>query len=376
MFKHFNIVLLSVLSPLLLYAVYMTNKSCDECHPDIYDEFKSSYHSKNYFNDELHRRVAELASQRKYDCGACHMPAAKNLKAMERGLARPNPIHKRQKEGVSCFYCHEIAFVKEAHKRNKIVLAKQAEGYKPTIFGSLKNPDSSDKHSMVKSPIYKRYACVGCHSHKVNDHNVTIFRAMKKGESSESCIKCHMPLTPGPPEKMNKKARQSHHSHRFEGIHDASMRKKAVDINISAKPGDTTLKIVLVNKMGHPLIIQAARMKYLKIEILRDGKVIWKNFSKSPYEDKKGTFVTEFVDKDGHPVAIPSFAFGYGFVNNLEAKEKRTLVYKVPILKKGDKISVSLMLYLVKPSCWSTLKLKDKSLMEPILMEKKIYEVK
>lgn len=368
-------ILIILLSPLLLFAVYMSNKSCSECHPDMYDEYKASYHSKSYFNDELHRKVADLASRKKYDCGACHMPAAKNLKAMEEGHTRPNPIHKRQKEGVSCFFCHEIAFVKKAHKHNKIVLAKQAEGYKPTLFGSLENPESSDKHGMVKSPIYRKYACVGCHSHKVNDHNVTIFRAMKEGEGSESCIKCHMPMEPGAPEKMNKRARREHHSHRFVGIHDASMREKSVGIDVMAKPNSDALHIVLTNKMGHPLIIQAARMKYLKIDLVRDGRVIWRNFKKSPYEDKKGTFVTEFVGKDGKPVVIPSFAYGYGFVNNLDTKERKTIVYKVPAMKKGDKIVVSFMLYLIKPSCWSTLKLEEKHLMEPIVMKKKIYRV-
>ena len=43
----------------LFSAEYLTNKSCQECHPDIYDEYQSSWHSKTWFNDTLHREVAK-----------------------------------------------------------------------------------------------------------------------------------------------------------------------------------------------------------------------------------------------------------------------------------------------------------------------------
>ncbi|WP_201353664.1 multiheme c-type cytochrome [Hydrogenimonas urashimensis] len=368
-------VLLVVIAP-LLYAVYLTNKSCKECHEEIYDEYEHSYHSKTYFNDELHRKVADRASMKKYDCGACHMPAATNIDAMDQGKARPNPIHQEQKDAISCFYCHEIAYVKKAHKRNIIVLAKQAAGYKPTLYGSLENPDESDKHAMVKSPIYDRYVCMGCHSHKYNDHDLLIFQGMDEKQESKECIKCHMPYVRGGVEKMNKRARTKHRSHRFPGIHSRQMREKSVEMNVTASAGGDEIVIKITNQMAHPLIIQAARMKYLDISIMRNGKTIWRNFKKSPYEDSKGCFVIEFTGKDGEPVVIPSKAYGYGFKNNLRAKESRSLHYKVSSLKRDDKIIVSMWAYLTKPSCWDTLQLKEKSLMEPYLMKKIVYEVK
>ncbi|WP_456450336.1 multiheme c-type cytochrome [Hydrogenimonas sp.] len=361
-----------VLVTSLFSAKYLTNKSCEECHPDIYREFHSSYHAKTWFNDELHRKVAKKVPV--YDCGRCHMPAAKNLADMEAGKTWPQSHHKEQKDAISCFYCHQIAYVKKAHRFNEITMAKQAEGYKPTLYGSLENPDSSDKHAMVKSPIYDKYACMGCHSHKRNGNGVMIFKAMEEDQDSRECIKCHMAYESGPPEKMNKKARTKHRGHYFNGIHDEAFRAKGLDIALEAKGDEVRVK--LTNKMGHPLIIQPARMKYLKLSIVRDGKTIWQNFAKDPCEDKQGCFVTEFLDEHDRPVAIPYFAKKQGFTNNLKAKETKELVYKVPSLQKDDRIVAEMFVVLAKPSCAAAAHIDDEELTRPLLMKRAEMTVK
>ena len=361
-----HILTLFLFSISLFCADYLTNKSCNECHPDIYDEYQSSYHSKTYFNDELHRKVAQKVPV--YDCGRCHMPAAKNLADMEAGKTTPNPIHQEQKDAVSCFYCHQIAYVRKAHRFNEITMAKQAAGYKPTLYGSLDNPDDSDKHAMVKSPIYDKYACMGCHSHKRNGNDVLIFQAMEENQDSKSCIKCHMPYIQGPVEKMNKRSRNRHRSHFFAGIHDAAMREQSVDLDLKME-GDS-LHVTIENRMDHPLIIHPARMKYLKIRVLRNGKTVWQNFEKDPMEDREGTFAVEFQDEKGQPVAIPYYAKKRAFVNNLKAKEKKELVYKLPSLHKNDRIVAEMFVVLAKPSCATAVGIEDEDLTKPILMKK------
>ena len=363
--KKVLIFLVAVATPLLC-ETYLSNKSCNECHPDIYNEYQASWHAKTWFNDTFHKKVAGKIPV--YDCGRCHMPSADNLRAMEEGKTRPNPIHKRQKDAISCFYCHTIAYVKAAHRFNEIQSARQAEGYKPTLYGSLENPDDSDKHAMVRSPIYERYACLGCHGHKRNSYGVLIFRTVEGTDGSKKCIECHMPMVSGGPEKMNKRSRLEHHSHRFPGIHSASMRQKSVDISIV--PEGDTLSVRLKNKMGHPLIIQPGRMKYLHITLLRDGKKIWENFADNPREDTQACFVTDFVDDDGKPVAIPYFAKKRGFVNNLEAYKEKTLRYKVPSLHKNDRIVVEMFVIPAKPSCARAIGLDEKSFTRPILMKR------
>ena len=259
-------------------AKYLDNHSCNECHEKIYEEYQSSFHAKGYFNDTLHRKIADKVSSKKYACATCHMPMADNLKELLSGEARPDKNNKTHTDAISCYFCHTIAYVKTAHKFNVNTKAKQAKNYKPTLYGVLKNPDDNDKHSSVSNPVYTKKVCMGCHSHKLNENNVTIFRAMELKQNSVGCIKCHMPEVSGGVEKMNKKARDHHASHKFLGIHDVEFRKTGLDINISIK--DMKLEIALRNKMEHPLIIQPARAKFLKIEIVREDKVLWTNYNK------------------------------------------------------------------------------------------------
>ncbi len=359
------IFLFSLIFLIFLNAKYLDNHSCNECHEKIYEEYETSAHSKGYFNNELHRKIANRADSNKYECAICHMPMADNLKDLIEGKARPNRDNKTHTDAVSCYFCHTIAYVKKAHNHNINIKARQAKNFKPTIYGLLDNPDDSDKHSSSKNPIYKKIVCMGCHSHKLNDNNVTIFRAMGVKQNSIKCIECHMPKVSGGAEKMDKKARGKHASHRFLGIHDKEFRKKGIDIN--ATINGKRLKVTLTNKMGHPLIIQPARAKFLKIVVKRNNKTIWRNYKDSPSEDKKAYFAYSFK-KDGKKIIIPATATE-GSVNNLNAKESKSLIYTIPNLQKGDKIAISFYVRLAKSDCLKTIDLEDKSLLKPILIK-------
>jgi len=348
-----------------LQAKYMDNHSCSECHAAIYEEYQHSAHAWGYFNDTLHRKIADKISSSRYDCATCHMPMADNLKDIVTGRARPDKNNKTHTDAVSCYFCHTIAYVKKAHRFNINVPARQAEDFKASLYGRLENPDHNDKHMSVHSPIYAKMVCTGCHSHKRNENNVTIFRAMEKDQTSEECIRCHMPEIAGGNEKMNRRFRRHHASHKFLGIHDKAFRKKGVDINISAE--GTTLKVTLHNKMPHPLIIQSARAKYLKIRLLRSGKILWENYTKDPREDKQGYFGYTFK-KDGKPIVIPYHATS-GKVHNLEGKATRVLSYQIPPIKKGDKIVVDFYVQLARDDCAKAVNLDGTDLMKPSLIK-------
>ena len=358
-------VIFSLIFLIFLNAKYLDNHSCNECHEKIYEEYQTSAHSKGYFNNELHRKIANKADSNRYECATCHMPMADNLKDLIEGKARPNKENKTHTDAISCYFCHTIAYVKKAHNYNINIKARQAKNFKPTLYGRLINPDDSDKHSSSKNPIYGQKVCMGCHSHKLNDNNVTIFRAMSDKQNSIECIECHMPEVEGGAEKMDKKARGQHASHKFLGIHDREFRKKGVDINATIK--DKELKITLTNKMPHPLIIQPARAKFLKIEVKRDNKTIWSNYKNSPSEDKKAYFAYSFK-KNGKKIIIPATATESS-VNNLNAKETKTLIYNIPNLQKGDKIVVSLYVQLAKSDCVKIIHLSNKKLMQPELIK-------
>ena len=354
----------------LIYAKskYLDNHSCNECHEKIYEEYQTSAHSKGYFNDELHRKIANKADPKKYACATCHMPMADNLKDLIEGKARPNKDNKTHTDAISCYFCHTIAYVKKAHKHNINVKARQAENFKSTLYGRLLNPDDSDKHSSSKNPIYGQKVCMGCHSHKLNDNNVTIFRAMRNNQNSIKCIECHMPEVEGGAEKMDKHSRGHHASHKFLGIHDKEFRKKGVDINATIE--GKVLKVILTNKMAHPLIIQPARAKFLRIEVKQKDKTVWSNYKKSPSEDKKAYFAYSFK-RDGKKIIVPATAT-QGSVNNLNAKESKTLTYTIPTLIKGDKVVISLYVQLAKSDCTKAIELEDKSLLKPMLIKSMI----
>jgi len=335
---------------------YFDNHACSECHEKIYQEYQSSAHSKGYFNDELHREIANKVSTKKYECAICHMPMADNLKDLVEGKARPDKNNKTHTDAISCYFCHTIAYVKKSHKYNINTKSKQAENFKPTLYGRLDNPDDSDKHSSVKNPIYGQKVCMGCHSHKLNDNNVTIFRAMSDKQDSNKCIECHMPEVAGGAEKMDKKSRGHHASHKFLGIHDKKFRTTGLDINITYSSDTITVK--LTNKMAHPLIIQPSRVKYLELKVLRDGKEIWKNYKKEPKEDKEVFFEYRFKDKDGKKIVIPADAYSAD-KTNLDAYRSKEITYKDIELKKGDTIKATMYVRFAKKDCQKVVDLKD-----------------
>ena len=354
------------LSSLQAKDKYMDNHSCNECHEKIYEEYQTSAHAKGYFNDELHRAIADKVSPTKYDCATCHMPMADNIKELINGNARPDKSNKTHTDAISCYFCHTIAYVKIAHKKNINIKARQAENFKPTLYGRLDRPDNSDKHSSVSNPVYGKKVCMGCHSHEVNENNVTIFRGMGKQQDSIKCIECHMPEISGGAEKMDKRARGRHASHKFLGIYDKEFRATGVDINISTT--SDTIEVKLTNKMGHPLIVQPARVKYLVVKVLRDGKEIWKNYKEEPNEDTEAFFEYRFKDRDGKKVIIPRYSYS-SEINNLEMKESKTLSYSGFKLKKADSVVATLFVRFAKKDCQSVVTLKDAIFKKPLIIK-------
>jgi len=363
---------LFLLSSLQSQTKCLDNHSCNECHEKIYEEYQGSAHSKSYFTDELHRKIADKVSTKKYDCAVCHMPMANNLKDLVEGKARPDKNNKTHTDGVSCFFCHTIAYVKKAHKYNINTKARQAKDYKPTLYGRLINPDDSDKHSSSKNPIYGQKVCMGCHSHKLNDNNVTIFRAMTDKQNSVKCIECHMPELEGGSEKINKKTRATHASHKFLGIYDKKFRATGMDINVSTT--SNSIEIKLTNKMGHPLIVQPSRVKYLVVQVIREGKEIWRNYKNDPKEDKDVFFEYRFYDKKGKRIIIPANSYSTD-MTNLNAHKSKTVTYKGIKLQKGDIVKATMFVRFAKRDCQSVVTLKDEIFKTAHVLKEVTYTV-
>ncbi len=357
--KIISLVALLIIS---LNGKYLDTKSCKECHEMIhYEHTTSMHHKSSLFKDEFHRKIKNLTTPDDYSCAICHTPGAKNLRALMTGTEQPDKNKKEETDGVSCFYCHQITKVLETKHRNISFYNYKGER-KPTFFGNLKDVAMSNDHEVDSSnEIYKNsQICMGCHGKKHNKNKVVICNGYDEFDKTSDCIKCHMPKENGAPTKKNKRGRMEYASHEFLGIRSDDMVKKAVELNLKLNNKDS-LELTIKNKMGHAIIMQPMRLKYVETTVKRDGKILWKNYDKYPMEDQKATFTRLFKDDKENRV-FPPFATAILFDNNLKANSSKTIVYKLPKLQKGDIIRSQWISYVVRPSLASSLKLEDKEM--------------
>ena len=352
------IVVLFLLLIMALEAKYLESQSCKECHEDIYSEHASSMHHKSsIFGDEIHKKVQELSGDNNYACALCHMPSTKNLSAMIRGIEQPDPNDKRQSDGVSCFYCHQISKVHHAKTQN-INFSSATNDEKPTMFGNLNNPDTSDKHNMEHNEIYKNSeVCMGCHSHKENSHGFEVCNTKDQNNARSDCIGCHMPKTSGGNEKFNKRGRDQYSTHKFLGIRSDEMVKKSVKLELTYK--NDTIELTIINKMGHSIITHPMRLKFAKTVVIRVKKVIWSNFKETPIEDKEATFIVAFRDSEDKP-SMPHTAVGYKIDQNLKAMSSKVIKYSIANLQKGDEIETTWISYVINPQIAKKLDINTK----------------
>jgi hypothetical protein len=362
-------ILLSILLLVSINAAYLDSKSCAECHDTIYDEHMLSQHANSsLFKDEFHRKMKELNFPTTYKCSVCHIPAANDLDKIVSGQYQPTKT-TRQLDGVSCLYCHSIVAVRKSHKQNGYRTTMNRSGI-PIMYGNTPDPEESNKHKNLTLPKkYNLFAnskvCMGCHSHKRNDsHDVEVCQISQNLDNFKQtdCIGCHMPKYEGGNTKINRRAREKYANHEFLGIRSEDMVKKAVKLSLK-KIDNNHIELTIKNKMGHQILLQPMRLKYVKTTIIRDGKVIWQNFKKSPYEDKEATFSKLFIDENGKQVYPPK-ASGIKYYTNLDTYKSKNIIYKVPSLQKGDMIQSTWISYPVRPSLAKELDLHDEDLLK------------
>lgn len=355
---------LLLLWPILANAKYLDSKSCSECHEKIYAEHAASmHHRSSLFKDEIHRKMKERVSTDKYSCALCHMPGTMNLASMIRGMEQPDEKDVRQTDGVSCNYCHQITKIYHGKTYN-INFSSAKSGEKPHFFANLDNPDTSDKHDSGKNEIYKNSeVCMGCHSHKENAHEIQVCNTLDQHGKTSDCIGCHMPKEPGSVEKFNKRGRDEYATHSFLGIHSPEMVKKAVELKLDQK--EDKIILTIINKMGHKIITQPMRLKFVKTAISRDGNIIWSNFDKAPTDDKEATFIIAFKDSEGNP-SLPGKAVEYKLNQNLEAMASKKVIYTIDDLKEGDRVTSTWISYVISPRVAQKLQITDENLIKPM----------
>ncbi len=95
-------------------------------------------------------------------------------------------------------------------------------------------------------------------------------------------------------------------------------------------------------------------------------ETIYEEYSRSAHA--RSYFAYRFF-KEGKPIVIPTPATS-AKVNNLPGKESRILHYKIPGLKKGDRVSVTLYARLAKEECLKAITLENKSFTTPMIIKR------
>lgn len=325
--------------------------TCAECHPDIYKEWRGSFHAtSSAYKDPAHRAVhlaflkamADKGKKGNYHCANCHAPMSDNLKDLMAGEAELDRGNWTHTEGTGCTFCHRIESVIEKKNFNHYRLNKDG------AFHTGRIANEKVPHNTAQSKLFSDgRVCMGCHSHKINAKGVAI--CIMKDEADGNCISCHMPAVAGGPAVDSPKT--THLSHKMSGGHDIEMLKKAVSIEAKIEDeGEQRVVVIdVTNNIKHTFpSTSPMRMAFIKVVAKdKDGKKIWENFKESPMEDKKALFFKAF--KGGGKKGVPPWASdGVAFDTRLKAGETRALNYPVanPAIKE---VTVELFYLLFPP---------------------------
>jgi len=345
---------------------YEPSTTCKGCHPTIYNEFYDSSHRKaSIYNNKIHKAAWDLENvndDKSYTCAKCHTPSDFDLitKLNNSQLnVKPQKNSIQEHDAISCIYCHSIESIKKGDNHNTNVLSKKDKvlfaaneknpnakevSYKDekSLYGLLKKKTGSPFHKITYSnkDYYTGNTCMGCHSNLTNEHNVELFNiedANKKEDLETNCITCHMPKIKGTTTTIKKTK-----EHRFHGFAGARFKQNLLSkyVKIKFKASNNFFNISIKNEASHEMFIHPLRVAALKVEILRDDKII--KLAQITFEKK--------LDTSKNPNKYKG--------NMIKANENRVIKYDFE-LQEQDKLSVVLGYYLVNPKKAEELKLAD-----------------
>ena len=354
----------------------LENTTCKKCHPTIFAEYQHSIHAKSsIFKDSVHKAVWDKHPDRaknSYKCAKCHTPSDHDLISGKTKLSK-NAI--QESEPISCQACHTIESIEEHTKINKnrftkkenyfFSADKKREGKVVTfkenssLFGLITKTSGSPYHDIDYSnkSFYNGDMCLGCHDHKQNSKGFAVCdMQIKKDDSKENCISCHMPKVKG--SFVNLKDTIKHSFHGI-SIHNMDVSLLSKYIKLSLNQTDKGFVVNIKNEANHTLFAQPLRLNQLRVSIERDGKTI-------PLKTEN---FMRIIGKDGKP-AMPWVADSELKNTLIKAHELRKVTYDTP-LKKGDSVVIEFGYYIVNPKAAKKLGITDESVTKFTVLTKK-----
>ncbi len=233
---------------------FLTSKSCERCHKDIYDQWNESAHHFSSFNNQWYRKSIEymqdvVGTQPSKWCAGCHDHAVFFNGRFERPIKEQIDTPEAQ-AGLACTSCHSISHVGSTMGQGDFVIE-----YPPLHdLAASENPllafahdrllmlDPEPHKKVFLKPFHREQTADFCSScHKVHlDVPVNSYRWFRgfndydnwqasgvSGEGarsfyyppkSQKCADCHMPLVESnDPAAKNGKVK----SHRFPAANTA-----------------------------------------------------------------------------------------------------------------------------------------------------------
>lgn len=196
-------------------VIWESSQQCAECHAQVYEEWKPSWHAQAFTDADVRAQTNDFANK---DCIDCHAPQPVLSTALgDRVLPRTT----RMIEGVDCIACHLTA-----------------DG---RVAGTVDNLSAACRPVATRDLLKPEY-CAGCHNQHGTVDQWRASRFAEPGDGYMDCVACHMPYREGDPSKGR--------DHTMHGGHDIEIVRRAVELRV-ARDGERVVVEVENSGAGH-----------------------------------------------------------------------------------------------------------------------------
>ncbi|MCH8253626.1 MAG: hypothetical protein IID36_14360 [Planctomycetes bacterium] len=335
---------------------FRSASQCAACHPNHYNEWRTSMHSYAMI-DPVFRALVE-ARQRDFDgerdrfCTQCHSAIGTRGGDIVEHFSF-DELEPITLEGITCESCHKVTGIVRPYNSGHVLDDNAA------MHGPIQDPVENAFHESKYSPLHDTSEfCAGCHD-VVEQSGLNLERPYEEwvtspaGEAGRNCQSCHMPtysgtaVDPAIAEALGAPERDNLHRHWFSGVdlpltddflsedelEEARARvvallESAGEIEVTAAPtvvagGQIDVFVTVRNLIdAHNLPTGSTFNRQLWISVTAtdaEGTAIYQtgdldangdlrnHFSElDPYGDADLiTFNSGFIDADGNPTVYP-----------------------------------------------------------------------
>lgn len=337
--------------------------TCGECHPQHFEEWKTSMHAYGGVDPVMvameARAQAEAGSAFANECFACHAPTAtrentRSLEALE--------------EGVSCDVCHSI---QDIPPEASIGFLAELDPEGPKV-AAMSAPIPNDAHASLVRPFFATSVmCAPCHQVNFpdgrgleNTHREWV--ASNLSGMGIECQDCHMPNYTGRA-AVDGPVRENLHRHSFVGVDYAYDPFRGIDLaaqkeatrnllansvtmqlqnvpGVASAGGSIDFDVVVTNDLtGHsvPSGVSFARQMWLEVVLKdADGVTLFSSGELEPSGDlpsvtvdpSLATFGAVATDAQGQPTPFNFRAVAIDESRMIPFRESRTTHYSIPSL--------------------------------------------